>query len=186
MNAKATSRTTQVRNFFLGAALALAAHESGHLAFDFAFDAQPRLKGVSFVGIPFFALTHRPDLSPRREYLISSAGFNVQHAINEWILTARPRLRHTAAPLTKGVLAFNVAASVAYGSVALGRGGPYERDTRGMADGVGLDEPWIGVAVLAPAVLDGLHYVRPESRWARWASRGAKVTVVLLVLRRRP
>jgi len=34
--------------------------------------------------IPFFALTHRKQLSPRREAIVSSAGFWVQHATDEW------------------------------------------------------------------------------------------------------
>jgi hypothetical protein len=175
-----------VRNFLLGAGLALAAHEGGHLAFDYAFDARPRIKRVTFWGVPFFAVTHRADMSPRREYLISSAGFNVQHAVSEWILTARPDLREERAPFAKGIVAFNVLASVAYGSAALARAGPVERDTRGMADGIGLDERWIGAAIIAPAVLDTVRYMRPHSRWARWGSRGAKAAVVLLALRGRP
>jgi len=34
--------------------------------------------------IPFFARTHRKQLSPRREAIVSSAGFWVQHATDEW------------------------------------------------------------------------------------------------------
>lgn len=178
------SRAAQVRNFFLGAGVALVAHEAGHLALDVAFDGRPRVKGVSLAGIPFFAVAHRSDLSPRREYMISSAGFTVQHAVNEWILTSQPNLRDRSAPFAKGVVAFNVLTSLAYGSVAFAGAGPVERDTRGMADAVGLNERWIGAAVIAPAVLDAVRYARPRSRWACWASRGAKVTLALLVLRK--
>ena len=70
-----------------GAAVALFAHEAGHLAFDVAFDADPVLERVEFHGIPFFALTHRETLSTRREAIVASAGFWVQHATSEWLLT---------------------------------------------------------------------------------------------------
>jgi hypothetical protein len=61
--------------FLAGAALGLLAHESGHLLFDAIFDASPTIKGVTFGPLPFFAITHRSDVSPRREFTISSAGF---------------------------------------------------------------------------------------------------------------
>ena len=38
----------------------------------------------------------------------------MQRAESEWLLTRRPRLRHERAPFAKGVLAFDVLASVAY------------------------------------------------------------------------
>ena len=41
-----------------------------------------------------------------------------------------------------------------------------------------------GAMLLVPAVLDAVRYHRPEARWARWASRGAKVAAVLLVIRK--
>ena len=110
--------------FLGGAAIALAAHEAGHLLFAVLFDAAPGLGKVDFHGIPFFALTHRSGLSPAREFTISSAGFWVQHAGNEWLLTRRPRLRHERAPLLKGLFAFNILASVAYSGAAFARIGP--------------------------------------------------------------
>ena len=48
-------------------------------------------------------------VSPAREYAISAAGFWMQAASSEWILTRRPRLRDETAPLAKGILAFHVA-----------------------------------------------------------------------------
>ena len=176
------SATSALR--FLGGALAgLAAHEAGHLVFDVAFDADPSVKRVDFHGIPFFAVTHRPDLSPRRELVISSAGFWVQHAGNEWILTKRPGLRRERAPVLKGVLAFNVASSAAYAGAAFARTGPYERDTRGIADSARIDERWVGALVLAPAVLDAWRYFDPGAKWPAWASRGVKAGMFLLLLR---
>jgi hypothetical protein len=163
--------------------VALAAHEGGHLFFDLVFDADPGLDRVDFHGIPFFAITHRTDLSRRREFTISSAGFWVQHAGNEWLLTSHPHLRSERAPFKKGMFAFNVLASAAYSGAAFARTGPPERDTRGMAVSSRTDERWIGAMILAPAVLDAWRYFDPDARWAVWVSRAAKVGVVLLIVR---
>ena len=160
-------------------------HEGGHLLFDAAFDASPRITGVRFGLVPFFAITHRGDLSPRREFTISSAGFWMQDLSSEWLLTRRPSLREARAPLAKGVLAFNVLNSAGYAFVALARAGPFERDTRGMAGSVGVDERAIGALVLAPAVLDAIRYFKPQTRWAKWASRAAKAGSVLLVTKKK-
>jgi hypothetical protein len=174
-------RTTAT--FLSGAAAAFGAHEAGHLVSDLLFDADPRLKRVDFHGIPFFAITHRADVTRRQRFVIASAGFWVQHATSEIILTKTPRLREQKAPFRKGMLAFNVLASAAYAGAAFARTGPDERDTRGMAEGARMDERWIGAMVLAPAVLDAIRYVDPDAKWAVWTSRAAKVGLVLLVLR---
>lgn len=177
------NRTAATATFLTGALAALGAHEAGHLALDVIFDADPRLRRVDFHGIPFFAITHRADLSPRREFAVSSAGFWVQHATNEWVLSARPNLRRERAAFLKGMVAFNVIASGAYAGAAFARTGPDERDTRGMAVSSRVDERWIGALVLAPAVLDAWRYFDPEARWAVWLSRGVKVAGVLLIIR---
>src|SRR4051812_17708445 len=132
--------------FMGGAAAGLAAHEAGHLIFDAAFGADPGLKRVSFGGIPFFAITHS-SVSAREEYVISSAGFWVQHATSEWLLTRHPHLRGEHAPFRKGLLAWNVLASVAYSGAAFARVGPPERDTRGMAVSLDAPEPWMGALI---------------------------------------
>jgi hypothetical protein len=173
----------RIASFLAGGVTGLGAHEAGHLLANLAIGEKPGLRKVDFHGIPFFAITHRSGLSPRREFLISSAGFWVQHAGNEWLLGRRPNLRRERAPLAKGVFAFNVLASTAYAGAAFGRTGPVERDTRGMADSARVDERWIGALVLAPALLDAWRYFRPESRWAAWASRGVKVGMVVMVVR---
>ena len=175
--------TVDVLEFLGGGAVGLAAHESGHLLFDAIFDAHARVKPVDFHGIPFFAITHDNGLTPRREYVIDAAGFWVQEGTNEWLLTRRPNLRHESSPLTKGVVAFNVLASFAYAGAAFARTGPAERDTRGMADSLGWKEPYVGVLILAPAVLDAVRYFHPEAQWAKWASRGAKIFSVTLVFK---
>jgi hypothetical protein len=169
--------------FLAGGALGLAMHEGGHLVLDAVFDASPTIKGVRFGPFPFFAITHRSDLSPRREFAISSAGFWMQDLSSEWLLTTRPALRDAHAPLAKGVLAFDVLNSAGYAFVAFARAGPFERDTRGMAESAGVDERAIGAMVLAPAVLDAIRYFKPEARWAKWASRAAKAGSVLLVIK---
>jgi hypothetical protein len=177
------SATANAVRFLAGGLAGLAAHESGHLLFDAVFDAHAGVKGVSFHGVPFFAITHDSGLPPRREFVIDSAGFWVQEATNEVVLSRRPNLRHESAPFTKGVVAFNVLASVAYAGAAFARTGPVERDTRGMADALGVKEPYIGLLILAPAILDTVRYFHPEARWAMWGSRGAKMFGVVLVLK---
>ena len=176
-------RVRSVGAFLTGALAGLGAHEGGHLLFNVVFDADPGIGRVDFHGIPFFAITHREGLSPRREFTISSAGFWVQHAGSEWLLTARPRLRFERSPFRKGLLAFNVLASGAYAGAAFARTGPDRRDTRGMAVSSRLEEPWIGAVILAPAVLDAWRYFDPGARWAVWLSRAVKAGGVLLVLR---
>jgi hypothetical protein len=177
------NRVEAVSVFLAGSAVALGAHEGGHLFFDLLFDADPGISKVEFHGIPFFAITHRSGLSPKREFTISSAGFWVQEAGSEWLLTRRPGLRREHAPFAKGLLAFNILASVGYAGAAFAQTGPVERDTRGMASSSRIDEPWIGAMILAPAVLDTWRYFHPEAKWAAWASRAAKVGMVLVVLK---
>src|SRR5438876_6788044 len=177
-------RVADVATFLVGGVLALGLHEGGHLVFDVAFDANPKITHVQFGPFPFFAISHRGDLSPRREFTVSSAGFWVQEATNEWLLTTRPNLRREHAPLAKGVFAFNVLNSIGYGAVAFAKAGPFERDTRGMAAAIGVDERAIGAIVITPAILDAYRYFNPDSRWAKWASRMVKVGSVLLVIRR--
>jgi hypothetical protein len=183
-------RAVDTVKFLAGAALALGLHESGHFVFDVAFDAHPRLGGVHFGPFPFFAVTHDSNLPPRHEFTISSAGFWVQEATDEWLLTRswcradlQPcPLRGDRAWFAKGMLAFNVLNSVGYALVAFARAGPAERDTRGMAT-IGVDERAIGAIVVAPAALDAYRYLKPDARWAVWASRAAKAGAVLLVLK---
>jgi hypothetical protein len=180
--ARAQLNGPDLGKFLAGAATALTMHEAGHVTADVMFGATPGVKKVSFAGIPFFAITHRT-VSPAQEFTIASAGFWVQEASDEMLLTRVPQLRGEHASFLKGLLAFNTLASVAYAGAAFGRIGPDERDTRGMAEAARLREPWIGVVILPPAVLDAARYYKPEVRWLRWASRASKVAGALLVLR---
>src|SRR3954471_21124390 len=168
--------------FLAGAAVGLAAHEAGHLLVDAIAGADVDLKKVKAGAIPFFAITHQP-VTPGREFAISSAGFWVQHATNELILIRRPHLRREGAPFIKGLFAFNVATSIGYAVAAFTQSGPGERDTRGMAASARVDEPWIGAMVLAPALLEGARYYRPEKTWLKGASRASKAGGALLIVR---
>jgi len=177
------SIVTSTLLFLGGAAAGLGIHETGHVIFSATFDANPRVEPLHYGVIPFFKIEHDP-VTRRQEFVISSAGFWMQYVDSEWILTARPDLRHEHQPFLKGMLAFDLAASTMYSIAAFGQFGPLERDTRGMAVSLGKDgwpEPVVGVIVLAPAALDGYRYLHPESRWAKWASRSAKIASVVLV-----
>jgi hypothetical protein len=181
--AQEESTTSKFGKVLLGGAAGLGLHEAGHLVANWAFEEKVVVKKVSYKGIPFFALSHAPDLSPRREYVVSSAGFWAQYLYSEQILTHHPNLKDEESPFRKGVLTFHVVTSLVYAGAALGRTGPIERDTRGMATSRRIDERWIGVMVLAPALLDVYRYFNADARWATWASRGVKMGSVALVLK---
>jgi len=165
-----------------GAAVGLALHESSHVVADFASGVPPGVKKVTFGPIPFFAITHDA-VGPGREFVISSAGFWMQHAVSELLLTRHKDLRAEDAPVLKGLLAFNVLTSFAYAGAAFARTGPNERDTRGMAVSAGIDEPVIGAAILAPAVLDTVRYFGIRNRWVVWGSRAAKIGGAMLIVK---
>jgi hypothetical protein len=167
----------------LGGAAGLGLHESGHLIADWAFEEKVVLKKVSYKGVPFFAITHANDLSPRREFTVSSAGFWSQFLYSEQILTHHPDLRHERSPFRKGILTFHVVTTLMYSGAAFGKTGPVERDTRGMAESLHINERWLGALLLAPAVLDTYRYFHPGARWAAWTSRGAKLGSVALVIK---
>jgi hypothetical protein len=180
---RAPGRAVTIGAFLAGSGLAFGIHESGHALFGGLFGADVGVKGVHFGPLPFFAITYSGNLSRREQFAISSAGFWMQHATSEVILTRRPHLRSERAPLVKGMLAFDILSSVAYAGAAFAEKGPIERDTRGMAAALGTSERWMGLVVLAPAVLDAWRYLHPDARWARWSSRGIKVGGLLLVLK---
>jgi hypothetical protein len=165
-----------------GAAMGLAVHESGHVITGALFGAHPGTAPIHYAGIPFFAITHEP-VTRKKEFVISSAGFWMQHAGSEWLLSTRPNLRDESAPFLKGVLAFNIATSVMYAGAAFGKLGPPERDPLGMANSLGRTgwpEPAVGALILAPALLDGYRYLKPDQKWAAWASRGVKAAFIAL------
>jgi len=177
------SSASKFGKVLLGGAAGLGIHEAGHLVADWAFEEKVVVKKISYKGIPFFALSHAPDLSPRREYVVSAAGFWSQYLFSEQILTHHRHLKDERSPFRKGLLTFHVLTSAVYAVAALGKTGPIERDTRGMAVSRRLNERWIGALVLAPAVLDAVRYFNPDAAWAAWASRGSKLGSVVLVLK---
>ena len=167
--------------FLGGAASGFVIHEGSHVVFDAAFDAEPRLTGVRFGPIPFFAITHRNGVPDSQEALISGAGFLSQHVTSEIVLSRRATGDSVSA-FEKGLLGFHVATSAAYAGAAFARYGPHERDTRGIADATHTDERVIGALVLAPAAFDTWRYFRPESKVARWGSRLSKVAFLGVIL----
>jgi hypothetical protein len=167
--------------FVAGAASGFLIHEGSHLILDLAFDTEPRLKGVHFGPVPFFALTHSNRTPAHEEALISGAGFFSQHVTSEIVLTRRGP-GEPISPFEKGLLAFHVATSAGYSVAAFARYGPEERDTRGIAAATGTDERVIGALVLAPAAFDTWRYLRPNSRAARFGSRLSKAVFLGVIL----
>jgi uncharacterized membrane protein len=182
-DAQTLSAASRFGKVLLGGAAGLVLHEGGHLIADWAFEEKVVVRKIDYKGIPFFALSHANNLSPRREFVVSSAGFWAQYLYSEQILTHHPDLRHEQSPFRKGVLTFHVVTSLMYSGAAFGKTGPPERDTRGMAESVKLNERWIGVLVLAPALLDTFRYFHPDARWAAWTSRGVKMGAVALTFK---
>jgi hypothetical protein len=164
------STPKDVLTFLSGAGLGLVIHESAHLAFDEIFRAQPKVISVHFGPLPFFAVSPQRPLSPRQLFTITSAGFWTQELTSELLLRQHADLRHAHAPFAKGMLAFDVLTSIGYAAAAFAETGPFERDTRGMAQGLGVSERAIGLLVLSPAALDVYRYFRPQSKWAKWAA----------------
>jgi hypothetical protein len=177
------SAASRFGKVLLGGAAGLVLHESGHLVADWAFEEKVEVKKIDYKGIPFFALSHAHNLSPRREFVVSSAGFWSQYLYSEQILTHHPNLKHEQSPFRKGMLTFHVVTSLMYSGAAFGKTGPVERDTRGIADSLKINERWLGALILAPALLDTYRYFHPDARWASWASRGVKMGSVALVLK---
>ena len=162
-----------------GVGLGFGLHEGGHLLANAFFQSGPYLKPVKGAGIPFFAISHRKVLPSWQEAVVASSGLWTQFALAETILTRTADLRRQRAPVQKGILAFHISLSVLYGIAGLGQWGPPERDTRGIAVGLGMNERWVGLTVLAPGVLDAYRYYRSTSSWAGWLSRVAKVAFVV-------
>lgn len=172
---KVTIEFKDVPPFLGGALVGLVIHESGHYLMDVALGTDPYVKRTDSAGIPFFAVTYRKEVTPRQEYAIAAAGFWMQHAMAEAILNKYPRVWDDAPTSVKGAFAFHLVTSLIYGYAALAKSGPPERDTLGMARGLGINERWVGAAVLLPAALDLYRSFHPDAPWAKWSSRGVKI-----------
>jgi len=177
-----TNARRDVLTFLAGAGIGLVVHEGGHFVVDEIFDARPHVIPVHFGSIPFLAISPQRPLSPKQLFTVTSAGFWTQELTSELLLTRHRDLHHVHAPFAKGLLAFDVLTSIGYAAVAFAGQGPVERDTRGIAQGLGVSERAVGLVVLSPAALDVYRYFRPDSTWARWASRIAKAGSIVLVI----
>ena len=159
----------------LGAASGFVAHELGHVLADLAFG-----KSISFVGVhlgpfPFFAIQPCCNLTPREQYVIASAGFDVQSIDSELILWLAPRLRSERHAFLKGVLVLDVALSLGYGITAFAGIGPPQSDVNTMARGLQIPSWPIGIWLVVPALMDIYRYLFPGSRWAPWVSLQGKM-----------
>ena len=168
--------------FLGGATLAFASHESGHLGFDVLFDAGPHITPVHFGPIPFFSISHHKELPRAQLYATTAAGFWIQAATNEWILSRHPRLRDEHRPMLKGAVMFNVLMPAGYALAGAFGIGPPERDPRTMAEAARVRAPVACLFVFVPAVLDGYRYLHPGARWPVWVSRAFKLGSVALTL----
>jgi hypothetical protein len=174
-----------------GSLAAFLLHESGHVAANLAFGNTPHLEPASFAGaVPFFTIASgihcsgdrctRPGGSPfgpgnRGLFTILMAGFHVQHATNELILSFDPGLRHECAPFRKGMLAFNTLTSVGYVVANWSGVEPEQGDLRGAYGEVGAPRHLVNALLLGIAGLDLARYAFPDARWLAWVSRAAKV-----------
>ena len=181
-----------------GAATAFVAHEAGHLAANLALGNVPHVEQVRFLGaVPFFAvapdITCSGDLCLRRDgspfgpgrkglLLILLAGFDVQHATDEALLTRDPQLRSRGASFCTGLLAFNTLTSVAY---AIGNLAGIEPSAGDLSDAVRdarASRLLTTGLLLGVAFADVARWAFPEAAWLAWVSRAAKVAFLGLPL----
>ena len=52
-----------------------------------------------------------------------------------------------------------------------------------LTDALGWKEPYVGLLILLPAILDVVRYYDPGAHWATWGSRAAKLGGVVLIFR---
>lgn len=168
--------------FWLGVGIGFGIHEGGHLVSNWALGVSPYLKAVRGGGVPFFAISHAETLTPKQEFIVSSAGLWSQFLAAEVILSHSPDLRDRRAAIRKGLLGFHIASSLLYGLTGLAHLGPLERDTRGMALGWNGNERWAGLTVLVPGLLDSYRYINPSLKWIPWASRVSKLMLIVPLL----
>jgi hypothetical protein len=183
--------------FLAGIATGFFAHEAGHILANLVQGNVPHIQGIwGFGFIPFFTVA--PRISCYHEHCvkhdgepfstgvggkvaITSAGFNVQHVTDELLLSFEPRLRYRVAPYRKGLFAFNVLLSVGYAISAITRIENPEGDVSATARLIGVPPEAYACTLLAIAGLDIYRYFVPDSRWAPWVSRGAKVAFIGVV-----
>lgn len=174
----------------LGALTGFVAHESGHIAANLLLGNVPHITGTRVFGwLPFPVISpgihcedgrctdrdgdrFRP--GPRGDFFIVTAGFHVQHATDEILLSRQPDLMRRYAPFQKGLLLFNVFLSGMYAVGAYtGLEDPHG-DLANAARASGIHSAWLATVLLMPAALDTYRFFAPGVRWAPWASRGSK------------
>jgi hypothetical protein len=164
--------------FALGAASGFVAHELSHIVADLIFG-----KSISFVGVklgpfPFFAIQPCCNLTHEQEYVIASAGFDMQSINSELILWMAPRLRSERRAFLKGILVLDIGLSLGYGITALAGIGPAQSDTNTMARGLGIPSWPIGIWLIVPAAMDLYRYLVPGSTWAPYVSLQGKLMML--------
>lgn len=102
------------RSVAAGFAVSLLAHESAHVVTALAVGGRPTL-GIS-KGRPTVYSGLDSELDPRKQFLFSSMGLNVQAALDEGILDVP---HHRGAPFERGVLLGGIATTLFY--VTIGR-----------------------------------------------------------------
>jgi hypothetical protein len=181
-----------------GVATGFFAHEAGHVLTNLLQGNVPHIQGVLGFGfIPFFTVAPRVTCYESHctkhdgsafhtgvpgKVAITSAGFNVQQVTDEFVLSFEPRLRYRVAPYRKGLLAFNTLLSVGYAISAMTRIENREGDVTATAQLMGVPREVYAGALLVIAGLDLYRYFGPDSRWAPWVSRGAKVAFIGVVV----
>lgn|GEM_PF-1245579 len=175
-----------------GVATGFIAHELGHVFVNLAYGNVPTFEGLRYAGfIPFFRISPGISCNPAGcfhhdgtpfvggrsgTYLITAAGFNVQNLGSEIILSLEPKIRYHRSPFQKGMLFFNISLSTGYALSAWFQIKPPIGDIYGMANASQLNPNWIALLVFIPAGLDLYRFFLPNSKWAPWVSRAAKVT----------
>jgi hypothetical protein len=175
-----------------GVAGGFLAHELGHVLMNLAYGNVPTFEGVRYGGfIPFFRISPGVTCNDvgcfyrngdafkggrTGVYLITSAGFNVQHLTSELILSIDPQIRYHRSPFQKGMLFFNLSLSVGYALSTWFQVKPPIGDIYGMANASQLNPNWIALLVMIPAGLNLYRFFLPDSKWAPWVSRAAEAT----------
>jgi hypothetical protein len=177
-----------------GVLTAFLAHESGHIFVNLMLGNNPHFEGTLVFGfVPFVVVSPGIDCKaercvdrsgerfragPRGTYFIVTAGFHVQHLLDELLLGARPALRTRDAPFQKGMLLFNLFLSCLYaGGAFTGLEDPHS-DLVNAATLSGFHEAWLASLLLVPVALDAYRFMVPSSRWSPWVSRGAKAALL--------
>ncbi|MET0343289.1 MAG: hypothetical protein ABW252_19930 [Polyangiales bacterium] len=179
---------------FAGALTAFLAHETGHVFANLMMGNNPQFEGTMVFGaIPFVVVSPGIDCDPtpctdrggerfragrRGNYFIVTAGFHVQHLLDEVLLSREPSLKSRYAPFQKGMLLFNLFLSCLYaGGAYTGLEDPHG-DLVNAAETSRFREAWLASLLLVPVAMDTYRFFVPSSRWSPWVSRGAKAALL--------